>query len=200
MFTEMEIIMSTTQPIRDAKELEAFRNFYKDRESNPRNYALIVLGINCALRISDLLKLQWNMVYNFKKKCFRKHMTVCESKTGKMTIIALNDNAILALNAYMQSLKSIQPGQYIFYGRDMRSSLSRSQAFRIIKHAATVLGIGDDISCHSLRKTFGYYAWKNGTPPAMLMDIYNHSSYEITKRYLGIKQDDKDSVFLGLNL
>lgn len=192
--------MSTTQPIRDAKELEAFRNFYKDRESNPRNYALIVLGINCALRISDLLKLQWNMVYNFKKKCFRKHMTVCESKTGKMTIIALNDNAILALNAYMQSLKSIQPGQYIFYGRDMRSSLSRSQAFRIIKHAATVLGIGDDISCHSLRKTFGYYAWKNGTPPAMLMDIYNHSSYEITKRYLGIKQDDKDSVFLGLNL
>lgn len=196
----MEIIMSTTQPIRDAKELEAFRNFYKDRESNPRNYALIVLGINCALRISDLLKLQWNMVYNFKKKCFRKHMTVCESKTGKMTIIALNDNAILALNAYMQSLKSIQPGQYIFYGRDMRSSLSRSQAFRIIKHAATVLGIGDDISCHSLRKTFGYYAWKNGTPPAMLMDIYNHSSYEITKRYLGIKQDDKDSVFLGLNL
>lgn len=196
----MEIIMSTTQPIRDAKELEAFRNFYKDRESNPRNYALIVLGINCALRISDLLELQWNTVYNFKKKCFRKHMTVCERKTGKMTIIALNDNAILTLNAYRQSLKSIQPGQYIFYGRDMRSSLSRSQAFRIIKHAATVLGIGDDISCHSLRKTFGYYAWKNGTPPAMLMDIYNHSSYEITKRYLGIKQDDKDSVFLGLNL
>ena len=42
-----------------------------------------------------------------------------------------------------------------------------------------------------MRKTFGYYAWKYGTPPAVLMDIYNHSSYEITKRYLGIKQDDK---------
>lgn len=29
----------------------------------------------------------------------------------------------------------------------------------------------------------------------MLMDIYNHSSYQITKRYLGIDQDDKDQVF-----
>lgn len=32
------------------------------------------------------------------------------------------------------------------------------------------------------------------------MDIYNHSSYAITKRYLGIEQDDKDDVFLHLNL
>lgn len=32
------------------------------------------------------------------------------------------------------------------------------------------------------------------------MEIYNHSSFEITKRYLGIEQDDKDSVFLEINL
>ena len=29
---------------------------------------------------------------------------------------------------------------------------------------------------------------------------YYASSYEITKRYLGIIQDDKDSVFLSVNL
>ena len=32
------------------------------------------------------------------------------------------------------------------------------------------------------------------------MEIYNHSSYQITKRYLGIEQDDKDKVFLNMNL
>lgn len=53
----------------------------------------------------------------------------------------------------------------------------------------------EHISCHSLRKTFGYHAWKQSVPPTMLMDIYNHSSYQITKRYLGIDQDDKDQVF-----
>ena len=69
-----------------------------------------------------------------------------------------------------------------------------------VKQAAIALNMEAGISCHSMRKTFGYYAWKFGTQPAVLMDIYNHSSYEITKRYLGIKQDDKDSVFLNVNL
>ena len=32
------------------------------------------------------------------------------------------------------------------------------------------------------------------------MSIYNHSSIEITKRYLSIDQDDKDKVFLTMNL
>ena len=73
--------------------------------------------------------------------------------------------------------------------------LSRYQAFRIIKEAAAYAGLDASISCHSLRKTFGYHAWKQGTPPALLMDIYNHSSYRITKRYLCIDQDDKDEVF-----
>ncbi len=29
----------------------------------------------------------------------------------------------------------------------------------------------------------------------MLVSIYNHSSYEVTKRYLGIEQDDRDKIF-----
>ena len=32
------------------------------------------------------------------------------------------------------------------------------------------------------------------------MHIYNHSSYQITKRYLGIDQDDKDKLFMKLEL
>ena len=78
--------------------------------------------------------------------------------------------------------------------------LSRYQAYRFVKQAAVYAGRPEHISCHSLRKTFGYHAWKQSVPPAMLMDIYNHSSYQITRRYLGIDQDDKDQVFEKIRL
>ena len=68
------------------------------------------------------------------------------------------------------------------------------------RKAAEAVGIEDVIRCHSLRKTFGYHAWKMGTPPALLMEIYNHSSFQITKHYLGIEQDDKDAVFRNIQL
>lgn len=147
-----------------------------------------------------MLQLRWGNVYDFNKKQYVKHIVIREKKTGKETRIALNNNVKKAFTMYMESIDNISNNDFIFTGKTNGSHLSRSQAFRIITHAAEALNMENGISCHSLRKTFGYHAWKFGTPPAMLMDIYNHSSYEITKRYLGIKQDDRDSVFLNVNL
>lgn len=78
--------------------------------------------------------------------------------------------------------------------------MSRSQAFRIVKEAAEYAGLDEHISCHSLRKTFGYHAWKQGVQPALLMELYNHSSYRVTKKYLCIEQEDKDRVYLNVQL
>ncbi|MDD2972320.1 MAG: tyrosine-type recombinase/integrase [Lachnospiraceae bacterium] len=190
--------MSTTEPIRSLVKLEEFKNYYKLVKPNIRNYTLICLGINSALRISDLLDLRWKDVYDFGGKRFLHHISLVEQKTQKKTAIALNKNAIAALTDYLKAVSPSSSGCYLFPGRD--SHLSRSQAFRIIKEAAKVTQFEENISCHSLRKSFGYHAWKSGVQPAMLMSIYNHSSYQITKRYLGINQDDKDSVFLKINL
>ena len=74
------------------------------------------------------------------------------------------------------------------------------QAFRIIKKVAAYHNIPGVICCHSLRKTFGYHAWRQGVQPAMLVSIYNHSSYEVTKRYLGIEQEDRDRIFQQIQL
>ncbi len=192
--------MGTTQPIRDLTELQKLKDYYRKEEPNLRNYAMICLGINSALRISDLLHLKWGDVYDFSRGKFRYHITVTEQKTKKETRIALNENARGALRLYQESLCEISSERYLFPGRDGSDPLSRSQAFRIIRHASEVLHLEKEISCHSMRKTFGYHAWKCGTPPAVLMEIYNHSSYDITRRYLGIEQEDKDSVFFQVNL
>lgn len=192
--------MSVTQPIRNISEIEKLKNYYYLEKPNLRNYTLICLGVNSALRISDLLELNWQDVYDFTKKHFLKHITIRERKTGKQTQIALNQNAKKALQIYKNSLQEPRPSDFLFPGRTGASHLSRSQAFRVIKTAGQKLNFETDISCHSLRKTFGYHAWKSGAHPAVLMNIYNHSSFQTTKRYLGIEQDDKDQIFLDVNL
>ena len=68
------------------------------------------------------------------------------------------------------------------------------------KEAATAVGLAHGIGCHSLRKSLGYHAWKSGVQTVLLMDIFNHSSFEVTRRYLGISQDERDGVYLSLEL
>ena len=192
--------MGTTEPIRDLDELEKLKNYYLTEHPNMRNYALIHTGLNTALRISDILALRWKDVYNFEREQVQKYIIINEKKTGKRTCIAINQNLRHTLTIYMEGIGELKPTDYLFEGRTPGTPLCRSQAFRIIKRACADLSISCQISCHSLRKTFGYQAYNAGVNPTMLMMIFNHSSFAVTKRYLGIEQDDKDQVFLSLNL
>ena len=49
---------------RDRKSLKKFKDYYRTQKPDPRNYALVVLGLNTALRISDILNLTYDMVYH----------------------------------------------------------------------------------------------------------------------------------------
>ncbi|MCL2564058.1 MAG: tyrosine-type recombinase/integrase [Oscillospiraceae bacterium] len=186
----------STDPIRDKKQLRELAGYWL-KQRNFRNYALIVLGVYTALRIGDLLRITWDDVYDFEAGEFRSHFTIIERKTGKQKRIALNKKAIHALHLCFASRRD----KFVFSNNRKHSApISRIQAWRIIKAAAVAVKAPGCIACHSLRKTFGYFAWKSGVLPVMLMDIYNHSSFEITRRYLGIAQEDRDEVYLGMAL
>lgn len=193
--------MSVTEPIRSMEVLKQFEAYYLDIKPDPRNYTMVIAGLNTAFRIGDLLKLKWKDVFDENTRQCRRHIHIIEQKTGKERIVAINKMQRQVLEQYHDIIRPLQPGEYLFTSKKEKGlPLSRYQAYRIIKEAAQYIGLEEHIGCHSLRKTFGYHAWKQGTQPAMLMNLYNHSSYQITKRYLGIEQDERDNVYLHVQL
>ncbi len=192
--------MCKTDPIRKKEDIERFKQYFLSN-GHIRDYTMVSVALNTSLRISDLLQLKWGDVYDFKLKSFRVHIDIVEQKTGKKNRVLINQESLQALCLLKDSLKEIDAETYIYKSRmGQNRPIGRSTAFKIIKKAVNDLNLEGVISCHSLRKTFGYHAWKKGVQPTLIMSIYNHSSMETTKRYLSIDQDDKDEVFLKMNL
>lgn len=191
--------MKTAQPIRKKEEVKKIKEYYQKIKPRIRNYLLVTIALNTALRISDILSLRWKHVYDMQTNQYRSHIDLREQKTGKQTKIKINTEVLLALKAYEKVMEEKYGGMmeetFLFRHANKNSAISRVQAHRIVKCAGLHCDIPHEISCHSLRKTFGYMAWKQGISPALLVDIYNHSSYEVTKRYLGIEQEERDEVF-----
>lgn len=189
--------MKSVDPIRDIKKIDAMKTYLKGKSQ--RDYTLFVVGMNIALRISDLLSLKWEDVLKTKSKF--KEICLIEGKTKKERRIKLNKVSQKALQELLDSLETYSPDDYIFPSREGQGKpLSRQQALNILKNAAKAVGIKDNVGTHTLRKTWGYHAWKKGFNPALIMDTLNHTNLMVTKRYLGITQDDINTLYDTLNL
>lgn len=187
--------MERVEPIRSEKKINDLKRYLLGA-GNVRNYTLIALGINSALRISDILSLTWKDVFNYDKNTFKTHVEIEDPKTGKSKKFLLNKSAIEALQRFRKELSNANAQDYIFKSREGDNKpITRYMAIKIVKESCKAVGIEEHIGCHSLRKTFGYHSWKKGVPLPILMELYNHSNQAITKLYLGISQEDIDCIY-----
>ena len=96
---------------------------------------------------------------------------------------------------------NLERDDYIFQSRKGdKKPIARQHAAYILSQAGDYVGIKEPISTHSMRKTWGYWAYKSGVSLALIMQALNHSSISDTRKYLGITQDDLDNVYMSLNL
>ncbi len=190
--------MQYVQPIRDKKTIQRMKAILKSRSY--RDYALFTLGINSGLRVSDLLNLKVSDVLDDKGK-IKDRITLREKKTGKAKDFPVGATAKKALQEYLGNTKNLDKEGYLFPSRKKgNGSISRVQAYRILNEAARLAGLEERIGTHTLRKTFGYHAYRMGLDLSVIQKLMNHSSPGITLAYIGITQDDLDNVYLTLNL
>lgn len=191
--------MKQVDAIRDKATIEKMKRYLLSK--NNRDYALFVLGINSGLRVSDLLSLKVSDVMESDK--LKDRITLTERKTGKRKDFPLSDTAKKALSLLLgekqNDTRSICDS-WLFPSRKGNEALTRGQAWRILNDAGRYAGLKESIGTHSMRKTFGYHAYKKGLDLSLIQKLLNHSSPAITLAYIGITREDMDDVYLSLNL
>jgi integrase len=202
--------MNHVHPIRDRKHIDAIKRYLKtrptaNRTANLRDHLLFALGINVGLRPGDVTTLTWRDILDPETKQPRTHyVDVTANKTGKAIEFKLNKSAIDAINEYIAALggpEAIDLDGYVFVSRKGENKpITVRQAHRIISEAAAAVGVKDPVGSHTLRKTFGYHAYKATNDLALVQEMLDHASSAITLRYIGIAQERKDKAILSLNL
>jgi integrase len=161
------------------------------KDEKTRNFGLYILtSIYTGLRMSDVLDVKWSILDS-------NTYTTRERKTGKAKTITLNSVLVDILKQY----KTDDDFGYIF--KSQKGSVYTKQSInRLMKTHFKNETNAAHISSHSLRKSFGNRVYvSNGKTDAilhLLSEMFNHSSVSITRKYLGIKQERYDNIYLSL--
>jgi integrase len=181
------VLVNEVQPIRNKRDVERMK-----KALHGRDLLLFTFGINSGLRISDILKLKVADVRG------QRSIIIRENKTSKPKRFVFNQSIIDAVERLVDA--SAPSTDFLFKSRKgANRPISRVSAYRVLNAAAERVGL-DEIGTHSLRKTFGYHAYQNGTDLSLLQSIFNHSSQSVTLRYIGVNQDRIDEVYANVNL
>lgn len=153
------------------------------------------VGLNLALRISDLLSIKFSDIDGDR-------LVLRETKTGKSASIKLNQKTIEIIHR----IKAEHP-DHIYLFQSYRNKWCQAKAAnplsrRIVTRAFAMVGeeVKIALGTHSMRKTRGYHLYKSTKDIARVMKMLRHSSEGVTLRYIGITQDDIDKDFVELEL
>ena len=171
--------------------LSIVRKLYKD--GNYRMSLLIGIGSFTGLRISDILSLRWKMLMD-------ESFILIEKKTGKVREVKINKDFQRHILDCFRALKVLDHDECCFISRKRCVySIQRVNAiFKEIKYKYNIKI--SHFSTHSLRKTFGRKVVETaGANSEMalikLSELFNHSTPQITRRYLGLRKEELMEVY-----
>ena len=159
------------------------------KDGNYKMSLLIALGCFTGLRISDILALRWEQILSTEE------FTIIEKKTGKKRALRLNPQLQQHIRECYEHIQPIGLKSPILVSQ--KGTVFTIQRINVVlkeikrKYRLKV----KNFSCHSLRKTFGRQVYNMNSENSelalvKLMELFNHSSLAITKRYLGLRQEE----------
>ena len=170
-----------------SQAMNLIRNLYNDK--NYKMSLLISFGSFWGLRISDILSIKWEHVYN------KDELQLVEKKTQKVREIKINQQLKKHISECYKQINPKSLNDYIFISQ--KGSVYSVQRINLIfKDLKTKYNLKiKNFSSHSLRKTFGREIFQRSGSNAelslvRLSQLFNHSNPSITRRYLGIAKEE----------
>ena len=184
------------EPIRSLEDIKTIKTLLKD---NPRDLVLFTIGINTNLRASDLLAVKAGQVRHLQPNghglC---SFTIREKKTRKVRTVYLNPQCMAVIKDLLAS-QPFEDDDFLFRGRGRNSPLTIPTFSQMVKNWCRKIDLRGNYASHTLRKTWGFHqrvTYGRGLPE--LMVCFNHATQRQTLRYLGIDEDEVQSVFSNI--
>lgn len=158
-------------------------------DNNYKMSLLVAIGCFSGLRISDILSLRWKQILDTDE------YTIVEGKTGKLRTIRINKQLRQHIKECFEAIKPTSITAHILISQK-GTVFSIQRINKILKELKKKYRLKiRNFSCHTFRKTFGRQVYNMNSENSelalvKLMEIFNHSSVAITKRYLGLRQEE----------
>lgn len=166
-----------------------------ERDGDYKFALLVSCGCYLGLRISDLLQLQWSDLLE------SEFCELTEKKTKKHRKVTINPE----LKEIVERIaKELNPNKdsYIFANRFGTQPISVQYVNSKLKQIFEQYNIKGQYSSHFMRKSLGRQVWtkNNYSEQALILlsQLFNHSSIQTTKIYLGIRDEEISNLYLSV--
>ena len=172
-----------------------------ERDEQYKFCLLIAIGVFTGLRISDLLQLKFSQ---FEKG--NEVLMITEQKTKKYRRIKINSDLREIVGRLREKMGIKESNISIFQNRYGTKPIDKSYVNVKLKEIIKMYRIRLDgnVSTHTFRKTLGRRVMEvnnySNESLILLMDLFGHSSMSITKRYLGIREQEIHNVYDSLSI
>ena len=169
-----------------------------EKDENYKFCLLISIGVFTGLRISDLLTLTYSDLLN------NETFTLREMKTKKQRSIKVNKDLKGIVSRIVSKSNITNLNQLIFINKYGTKSIDKSYVNVKLKELVKKyrLKLDGNVSTHTFRKTLGRRVMEvnnySNESLVLLMELFGHSSMSITKRYLGIREQEIHNVYDSL--
>lgn len=182
-------------PIKDSNVLHEVQDtLLNNFQFGRRNYTIFQVGKATLLRVSDVLALRRNEIFD-DDGSIKKNAYIRDKKTNKPNILYLKPVKQDLLDYYAWLQENNIQSEWLFPSTTHHDRhITEKQFYKIMAKVGDLLGI-NYLGTHTMRKTGAYRVYtQSNYNIGLVMTLLNHSSEAMTLRYLGLDQISREKM------